>query len=1060
MDEAVKIKKRSKAARKERREKRPAVRKYLYLPEMQRTRPGAAVFGFACRLTSAWIAVWGLLLFLNEAFLFGADAGYLALASFIPTALLGIALYNRIGTLIALGGTTLSAALFVILTGRPLEYAYASILTLYNSIGIRLSSLGYRSPIQVEINTATLPVTTTNTDLNNTGLAFIGILLALIFTLSAAKRVHMLPVTVTGGAICVVVFTYNLVGRSWGLTLMLTAFCGLIVMSAYESFLREAPEKTGKKAKKARGGAPMPAPSESETHDDAAPAVAAAVRPRGLSGRAKGSALGGFAGLAAMALAFLVLLLPTLSIRKKWEEIESINSKMEIARQILSSVIIGDAPDFSDLGYLGKMDLLTSRSTTASDRVFTGAKVMEVRTNFNLPLYVRSFVSNRFEKDKWHVPQKHDISYFYKTFGDNFTGEQIAKNFYDTVSRKLTGLNNYANYVSRFEFGYVTTPVDIKLLSSSGNLLFIPSRYDPNVGLLSFGGTQESSYDEEYAGYSDGIVTTSWFNFNKSYRALTYVQTYRHEDAFANLETLRHYYNICRRYIEMSMEQPGAYFGEQVKSEIASLGLNDYVADNAYERWYALDEDGRAEFYSRFVTSDNYGRYVYDNYATVPESDGSKIFELALTALSATHPVIEHGFETLTGSYTNIDGRPYIDANGQFISVNSIGVLSSIPVYDKVMAVIDYLKDNYTYTLNPREPANKKLNSVDAFLLDTKEGYCVQFATAAALMLRTLGVPTRYCEGYIASEFKLDKSTAGEGRYLCTVRDFNAHAWIEVYVDDIGWLTFETTPEYYSGMYEHYSLSGSYTPDSYETPEYTPPEEPELDEEDETGAFNIAELIAVIVIGLAAVVTLGAVAYFVYRFVVASRNARYRREQTISNALRSRQEGAERRATAVAVIDYITSALAAAGLRPRTGELPSEYRDRCGRVLRGEEPAEPDKKSKLRLSAPLNELVSIFSKKRSKTGAKERKKRRGGSLGIADEFTGAKGSAAAPAYADFAAYDYAQVFDSIQREEFGPGMTEEELRNCAEFLVALSRKVSGELNPLKRFWLRHIRHTI
>lgn len=72
-----------------------------------------------------------------------------------------------------------------------------------------------------------------------------------------------------------------------------------------------------------------------------------------------------------------------------------------------------------------------------------------------------------------------------------------------------------------------------------------------------------------------------------------------------------------------------------------------------------------------------------------------------------------------------------------------------------VMAVIDYLSENMVYTLSPVVPSPTRdyVNAADTFLFDTQEGYCVQFATSAVMMIRSLGIPARYAEGYIASDF-------------------------------------------------------------------------------------------------------------------------------------------------------------------------------------------------------------------------------------------------------------------------------------------------------------------
>ena len=134
---------------------------------------------------------------------------------------------------------------------------------------------------------------------------------------------------------------------------------------------------------------------------------------------------------------------------------------------------------------------------------------------------------------------------------------------------------------------------------------------------------------------------------------------------------------------------------------------------------------------------------------------------------------------------------------------------------DRLMLAMDireYLDDNCTYTTSPgRLPARKDF--VEHFLKDTQEGYCTYFATAAVMMFRSAGVPARYVEGYC---FKVgdDESDDGTG-YITTkgekelidyceisVKDSNAHAWVEFYVDGIGWIDFEVTPGSGDGMGE------------------------------------------------------------------------------------------------------------------------------------------------------------------------------------------------------------------------------------------------------------------
>lgn len=75
----------------------------------------------------------------------------------------------------------------------------------------------------------------------------------------------------------------------------------------------------------------------------------------------------------------------------------------------------------------------------------------------------------------------------------------------------------------------------------------------------------------------------------------------------------------------------------------------------------------------------------------------------------------------------------------------------------------------------------------------SKSGYSVQYATAATLLLRYFGVPSRYVEGYYLSSQDAEKVQAGEA---IAITKAQAHAWTEYYLDGVGWMPFEVTPGY------------------------------------------------------------------------------------------------------------------------------------------------------------------------------------------------------------------------------------------------------------------------
>ncbi len=75
--------------------------------------------------------------------------------------------------------------------------------------------------------------------------------------------------------------------------------------------------------------------------------------------------------------------------------------------------------------------------------------------------------------------------------------------------------------------------------------------------------------------------------------------------------------------------------------------------------------------------------------------------------------------------------------------------------------------------------------SIDYFVFNSKTGYCANYATAMALMARSVGLPARYVEGFTA--FERDSS----GQII--IRDSYAHAFVEVYIPAAGWMTFNPT---------------------------------------------------------------------------------------------------------------------------------------------------------------------------------------------------------------------------------------------------------------------------
>lgn len=134
------------------------------------------------------------------------------------------------------------------------------------------------------------------------------------------------------------------------------------------------------------------------------------------------------------------------------------------------------------------------------------------------------------------------------------------------------------------------------------------------------------------------------------------------------------------------------------------------------------------------------------------------------------------------------------------------------------------------------------MNGSGDFLQYTLErsghGYSVHYATAAVLMLRYMGVPARYVEGYYLSAEDAARYKAGEA---ITLTEENAHAWAEYYVSGVGFVPFEVTPGYIDD--EELSLGGD-SPDenTYEnnTQQFVEVEQPEEINEHKQDRFTFS----------------------------------------------------------------------------------------------------------------------------------------------------------------------------------------------------------------------------
>ena len=130
--------------------------------------------------------------------------------------------------------------------------------------------------------------------------------------------------------------------------------------------------------------------------------------------------------------------------------------------------------------------------------------------------------------------------------------------------------------------------------------------------------------------------------------------------------------------------------------------------------------------------------------------------------------------------------------------------------YRMALLIRDYLKSDFSYTLDVAD-APQDMDFV-AHFIQTRQGYCTYFASAMTVLSRSVGLPARYIEGFVA--------IPGEDDAPALITGQHAHAWTEIYIPALGWVTFDAT-----------AATGELPPQPDEPPGGDEPDDPFADDD-------------------------------------------------------------------------------------------------------------------------------------------------------------------------------------------------------------------------------------
>ena len=767
--------------------------------------------------------------------------------------------------------------------------------------------------------------------------ALIGFVLSAIFSLCTVRKTVLIPTLLITVGVLTVGFTFNISTSNWGFSFTLLALVGIIVMRAFDGSF---------KSKK--------------------------------GDRLKVAYLGGIVGGTVMLLAFLTVLIPSIVMKDQWKEIEFISKPVSVARDIVDSVITGSAPNLKDMGVIKNMDEFNSRDTSLKHLTFTGEQILRVETSYNkdIPVYLRGWVATDFDGKSWTTVTNDKLATYMDRFeitaanagytDGAYRTEYMTDAFYQMVIPNLLYVDPEKGYTNNYDTGFIAMYLNVKmeLGAGTGNLLFLPSVTNSD-GLYQYGNI-EKAYKNENRSYFDGMFVTGWLNLRKEYTVKSYVPIMSSKSFSASLQNELNYFYAMRDLMRWHKTGYNAANVAMKKAEIlGKYGLSEFAAEETYfDKYLEMDSNEQEIAYYRYVyLTSEYTLYANEAYGK--ESN---------TAIDVIDKYAENILKELEGGADSF-------------------------THEKVIAVIQFLYDNYSYSLNPRLPLS--YGGYDGFLRETKEGYCVQFATTAALILRSMGIPVRYVEGYLASNFKRADDYEESGDYQCDVTDQQAHAWIEVYYDGLGWLPYETTPKYVKAYYgsmiyiESGSGGGAYVPGGGTDTDFGDTgadEQPPVDNiplEPVEDPFPTGKVVMTLLV-IAGVIALGFFAWKTLRD--RAEQALVERRRLITDAINGTIEEDQFKRCAQELNYEILRMFDLGGASPVLGELPMEYAARL------------EKDSLLGKEMPFTEIMAL-----------------------------------------------------IQKQEFGHGVTQAELSRIAEYLDSLWKDVYRTSSKPKRFWNRYFR---
>jgi transglutaminase-like putative cysteine protease len=329
------------------------------------------------------------------------------------------------------------------------------------------------------------------------------------------------------------------------------------------------------------------------------------------------------------------------------------------------------------------------------------------------------------------------LFFFFPRFSAGYLGR---------TSLQPTLMSGFSDDVELGQIGEIKKNSEVVMRVRTGKPVGYPTLRWRGIALSAFDGKRWSSPDREAVSIPAGL--NGWINL-----------TARPPEPDPTATVLR-YTVLLQPVATDTMFAPANVIS--VRGNLSGEGANQEAG--ARRSYVIRDATG-----SLFNPFHNFSALRYEGFSLLPARNVPR-----LRAASMDYP------EEIRDAYLQL---PSLDPRIPDLA-KQITARAQTP-FDKTIALESYLRSRYMYTLNlTGKPGDDALAH---FLFETRAGHCEYFASAMAIMLRTLGIATREVNGFLPGEY----NDLG-GDYI--VRASDAHSWVEVYFPGTGWLTFDPTP--------------------------------------------------------------------------------------------------------------------------------------------------------------------------------------------------------------------------------------------------------------------------